>query len=88
MVFESIARNLITGDTNNNNDIYMRNLVTGKTIRASVTNAGDQGNNASNVPGISANGKYVVFQSAATNLVPGDTNNYTDIFIRDNGFAY
>ncbi len=88
IVFESIARNLITGDTNNNNDIYMRNLITGKTIRASVTVTGDQGNNASNAPRISANGKFVVFQSAASNLVAGDTNNYTDIFLRDNGFAY
>lgn len=88
VVFESIARNLISNDTNNNNDIYTRNLVTGKTVRASVASAGEQGNNASNAPAISANGKYVVFQSAATNLVPGDTNNFTDIFLRDRGYQY
>lgn len=88
VVFESIARNLITGDTNNNNDIYLRNLVTGMTTRSSVATSGEQGNNASITPGISATGKYIVFMSASTNLVTGDVNNFTDVFLRDNGFSY
>jgi hypothetical protein len=88
VVFESIARNLIGNDTNKNNDIYTRNLLSGKTVRASVGTKGEQGDNASLSPGISANGKYVVFLSAASNLVLGDTNNYSDIFIRDRGIVY
>ena len=88
VVFESIARNLISGDTNNNNDIFTHNLVTGQTLRASVATSGEQGNNASLKPSISANGKYVVFQSAAGNLVAGDVNNFSDIFLRDCGFSY
>ena len=88
VVFESIARNLISGDTNNNNDIYTHNLVNGQTVRASLATNGEQGNNASLTPSISANGKYVVFQSAASNLVAGDVNNFSDIFLRDCGFSY
>jgi Tol biopolymer transport system component len=88
VAFESIARNLITGDTNLNNDIYTRNLVNGKTVRASVSTAGAQGDNASLTPAISGNGRYVVFQSGATNLVPGDTNGFADVFVRDRGNVY
>jgi Tol biopolymer transport system component len=88
VAFESIARNLIIGDTNKNNDIYAYNLLTGKTARVSVATKGDQGDSASGSPAISANGKVVVFQSAATNLVSGDTNAKADIFLRDRGIRY
>src|SRR5262245_8066773 len=49
----------------------------------SANNAGVPGNHASAEPSVSADGRYVAFSSNATNLVPGDTNNVADIFVRD-----
>jgi Tol biopolymer transport system component len=54
------------------------------TIRASVNSAGVEANGGSGGPALSEDGRYVAFQSNATNLVPGDTNNLPDIFVRDN----
>ena len=54
------------------------------TIRASVNSAGVEGNDASFAPALSGDGRYVMFESNASNLVPGDTNNLADIFVRDN----
>src|SRR5215510_9179361 len=51
--------------------------------RISVSSAGAQGNGPSGAPSISANGRFVVFASTATNLVAGDTNGVSDIFLRD-----
>ncbi len=83
VVFESDASNLAPGDTNGTADIFRRDRVMASTVRLSVDSAGAQGNNWSSIPAISANGQYVVFQSTATNLVPGDTNSSDDVFIRD-----
>ena len=63
------------GDTNNKEDIFVRDLSTNTTTRLSVDSAGNQGNNDSEFPSISANGQKVAFSSFASNLVPGDTNN-------------
>jgi hypothetical protein len=52
-------------------------------VRASVANDGTQGNGVSWFPSLSHDGRYVAFESSATNLVPGDTNNVSDIFVRD-----
>jgi uncharacterized repeat protein (TIGR01451 family) len=54
-----------------------------ETARVSVTDAGMQGNSHSNFPAISADGRFVAFQSDADNLVGGDTNGTRDIFVRD-----
>ena len=51
--------------------------------RVSVDSAGNQGNSFSGFPSISADGRFVAFSSGASNLVPGDTNNTGDIFVRD-----
>ncbi|MDP8933532.1 MAG: calcium-binding protein, partial [Cyanobacteriota bacterium] len=54
--------------------------------RVSVDSAGNQGNQGPfsfTSPSISPDGRFVAFYSYATNLVPGDTNNYQDIFLRD-----
>jgi Tol biopolymer transport system component len=83
VVFSSDATNLVAGDTNNANDIFVRDLVAGTTERVSVSSSGVQGNNFSQYADISADGRYVVFQSAASNLVAGDTNGGTDVFRRD-----
>lgn len=83
VAFESTARNLVVGDSNDTSDIFVRDLSDGTTIRASVDGAGGDGNGPSRAPSISADGRYVAFQSDATNLVPGDTNSSTDVFVRD-----
>ncbi|MEG4086499.1 calcium-binding protein [Microcoleus sp. POL10_C6] len=83
VAFFSYATNLVPGDTNNSGDIFVRDLLMNTTTRVSVDSAGNQGNKYSGEPSISANGRFVAFRSEATNLVPGDTNNNTDIFVRD-----
>ncbi|MBL8749036.1 MAG: PD40 domain-containing protein [Planctomycetes bacterium] len=83
LAFSSGSPNLVPGDTNNMSDIFCRDRVTGQTTRVSVSSAGAQGNGNSLDPDISADGRFVVFRSAASNLVPGDTNNAPDIFCHD-----
>src|SRR6476469_4141622 len=75
--------NLVPEDTNNQSDIFVRDLSTNTTTRVSVDSAGNQGNSDSNNSAISADGRFVAFQSYASNLVPGDTNNRFEIFVRD-----
>ncbi len=82
VAFESIARNLISGDTNNNNDVFIHIRPTGQTVLASVSSSGEHGNSASISPSISGSGRFLVFSSAATNLVLNDTNGFTDVFLR------
>ena len=55
----------------------------GVTTRISVQSNGTQGNGSSAIPAISGNGLFVVFESDAANLVTGDSNGNTDIFVRD-----
>jgi hypothetical protein len=83
VVFESGATNLVAGDTNGFNDIFVRDLQTDTTERVSVSTASLQTNGDSEDAQISSNGRYVVFSSTATNLVGGDTNLERDIFVRD-----
>ncbi|MEG4852150.1 calcium-binding protein [Microcoleus sp. B5-D4] len=83
VAFYSDASNLVPGDTNNLGDIFVRDLLTNTTTRVSVDSAGNQGNLVSSDPSISADGRFVAFQSQGSNLVPGDTNNTNDIFLRD-----
>ncbi len=83
VAFRSIATNLVTGDTNGFGDIFVYNLLSGQTTRVSVDSEKTQANSSSSSPSISADGTYVAFQSDATNLVPGDTNGWADIFVRD-----
>jgi len=82
-VFESEATNLVPGDTNVSFDVFVRDRLLGTTERVSVDSAGSQGNSPSFRPSISADARFVAFESYATNLVPGDTNNCEDIFVRD-----
>jgi archaellum component FlaF (FlaF/FlaG flagellin family) len=83
VAFSSLASNLVPGDTNGVSDIFVRDRLTGKTTRVSVSSAGVQGNAASTWPSISGGGRFVAFQSNASNLVPGDANAVRDIFVRD-----
>ncbi len=83
VVFASVASNLSSSDRNGNSDIFRHDLQTGQTVQVSVGAGGAQSNGASLYPAISGDGRYVAFQSAASNLVAGDSNRQTDIFVRD-----
>lgn len=85
VVWESIATNLVSGDTNAKEDVFVRLVATNETIRVSVSSAGAQTTSASNDASLSTSGTKVAFYSTATNLVSGDTNSRGDVFIRDLG---
>jgi hypothetical protein len=82
VVFHSKASNLVTGDTNSFQDIFIKDTQTDVTILISSDSTGLQGNNTSNIPSVSSDGSYVAFLSRATNLVPNDTNGVDDIFYK------
>jgi Tol biopolymer transport system component len=83
VAFTSEATNLVSGDTNGESDVFVRDRETNTTTRVSVATGGGQGDSFSDVPSISADGRYVAFTSFAGNLVSGDTNSHADIFVRD-----
>jgi hypothetical protein len=83
IAFESKGSNLVPGDSNGVSDIFIRNRVNSQTNRLSVATGGGQANGASSAPSVSDDGRYVAFASTASNLVAGDTNGVSDIFLRD-----
>jgi Tol biopolymer transport system component len=89
VAFTSQATNLVPSDTNHRQDAFVYDRSTGRTERVSVSSSGAQAKPRSDPDGgsaaldLSANGRYVLFRSDASNLVPGDTNGKTDAFIRD-----
>ncbi len=74
---------LVPQDNNFQDDVYVRDLFTGQVSRASIASDGTEGNQFSRYPAISYDGRFVSFNSYASNLVPGDTNNVQDIFVHD-----
>jgi len=86
VVFHSTATNIVAGDTNLQNDVFVHDRQTGKTTRVSVCGAGTEGDNDSERASISNGGAFVAFVSQASNLVDGDTNGVDDIFVRDLNF--
>jgi Tol biopolymer transport system component len=83
VAFSSDASNLVPGDYNHVRDVFLRDTQSGDIRRISVSNTGRQGNAASYNPTISGDGRYVVYDSYASNLVPGDTNRQGDVFLYD-----
>jgi hypothetical protein len=83
VAFWSQTGNLVSGDTNDTGDIFLRDTQAGTTTRISVDSGGAQADGASYSPSISADGRYVAFGSFAGNLVSEDTNGAGDIFLRD-----
>lgn len=81
--FASAANDLLAGDTNNLSDIFIFNRTSAQINRASISDDGEEANGVSYTPALSGDGRYVVFSSDASNLVPGDTNGRRDIFVRD-----
>ena len=83
VAFASSATNLVRGDTNESADIFVHNVATRDTRRVSMASNEDQGDSNSFGPAVSADGRYVAFDSIASNLVPSDTNHDFDVFVRD-----
>ena len=83
VAFTSEASDLVPSDTNGRSDAFIHDLVTGTTERVSVDSTGSQGNSDSGAAAISPDGRLVVLASAASNLVAGDTNGTSDVFVHD-----
>jgi len=83
VAFDSYSAELVSGDTNRTQDVFVHDRQTGQTTRVSVDSSGQQADAKSYAPSISRDGRYVAFASDASNLVVGDTNGKTDVFVHD-----
>lgn len=83
VAFASASTTLAAGDTNGANDVFVVDRFTVAIDRVSVASDGSQGNAGSDSPALSGDGRYVAFASMASNLVPGDANSRSDVFVRD-----
>ena len=83
IVFSSEASNFVADDTNALYDVFLRDIALGTTTRISVSDEDEEGDDESYAPSISPDGNFIAFQSNATNLVVGDTNDGTDVFLYD-----
>jgi Tol biopolymer transport system component len=83
VTFMSVATNLVAGDTNGLIDCFVRDRLLGTTERISVGPGGAQGNDLSEYPMPSADGRWIVFTSNASTLGPTDTNGVKDVYLRD-----
>jgi hypothetical protein len=81
IAFDSLAADLVSGDTNGAGDIFVRDLTNSTTVRVSTGVAGAQASSTSQRPAISGNAAYVTYESIATNLVFGDNNGVSDVFV-------
>jgi len=87
VAFESAATNLVAGDTNGVVDVFVRDNVAGVTERVSVASDGTQGDGPSRAPAISDDGRFVAFETDATNLVAGDADDDADVVVHDRQLA-
>jgi hypothetical protein len=95
--FVTDASNLVAGDTNNARDVFVTaiqvvgaptcTLTRVHTARVSVATDGTEGDGDSTKPSISADGRFVVYQSNATNFVAGDDSRITDVYLTELAFA-
>ncbi|MEG9224544.1 S-layer homology domain-containing protein [Aeromicrobium sp. Sec7.5] len=83
VTFESLANNLVPGDTNSTGDIFRRDMTTGAITIESRSSAAVLANGASQQASMSADGRYVTFISYSDNLAAGDTTAAPDVFVRD-----
>src|ERR1041385_3275014 len=84
VAFQSEASNLVGNDSNGASDVFLRDVIGGTTALVSVNGAGTgSGNGPSSNPQVSADGRFVVFESLASDLVDNDTNGLSDVFVRD-----
>ena len=89
VVFMSDYASIVAGDTNNATDVFVRDTCRGialcipETVRISINSSGVEGDAGSGGPSISADGRFIAFDSFASNLVLEDTNDSVDVFVRD-----
>ncbi|MEZ4590662.1 MAG: hypothetical protein R3D55_05890 [Chloroflexota bacterium] len=83
VTFSSFSSDLVPDDTNVAQDIFLHDRQTGATSVVSVDSSGNLANANAEYPSISGNGRFIAFQSTATNLVPNDTNGFQDVFVHD-----
>lgn len=83
VAFDSTASNLVPGDGNGKSDVFVYDRKTGVIERVSVASDGSESNGGSTTPSISADGRWVAFSSAASNLVAGDVDGVRDVFLHD-----
>lgn len=84
VAFKSNATNLVPDDRNMAADVFVHNCTTGETIRASVGDEGQEGNDIAIPPSISGDARYVAFGSFASNLIAGvNTGGFAQIYVRD-----
>jgi VCBS repeat-containing protein len=84
ITFTSTANDLVANDTNNAQDVFVRDLVTGTTTLVSANSTGTaSGSSSSSIPSMTGDGRYITFASTASNLVANDTNGVQDVFVRD-----
>jgi Tol biopolymer transport system component len=83
VLFESAAGDLVANDTNGVNDVFVRDLVNGTTTLVSAGTNGMSAKGASRNSVMTPDGRYVAFVGTASNLVAGDTNGISDVFVRD-----
>lgn len=81
--FESFSSDLVDNDGNTSTDVFVRDLAARRTILVSVGTSGESSLAGGALPSMSANGRFVVFQACADDLVTNDRNSACDIFIRD-----
>ena len=83
VTFASRSAQLVASDTNGYEDVFVHDRTTAITTRISVSSSGMQAVGSNSAPAISGDGRFVVFVSEAANLVPGDTNMASDVFVHD-----
>jgi Tol biopolymer transport system component len=83
VAFKSLANNLVADDRNGVVDVFVRDFNEHQTTRVSVSVTGGDPNDGSFPPSVDFSGRFVAFGSAASNLVPSDTNDASDVFVRD-----
>lgn len=88
VAFKSYASTLVPEDTNKTGDIFVHDRTTNITERVSISGSGEQAKGDCHQPAISANGRFVAFNSYSNNLASGDTNGLLDIFVHDRQTGY
>ena len=88
VAFHSDAKNLVPNDNNGDDrhwvdDVFLRDRVEGTTTLVSVSTSGKQGNSASSAPAMTPDGRFIAFESLATNFARRDRNRAYDVFVRD-----
>ena len=83
VAFHSQATNLVDGDSNDKEDVFVHDRISATTTRVSVSSSLQEGNNDSSHASMSADGRYVAFFSEAADLIANDTNGEIDVFVHD-----